>query len=344
MQLQAQEERIELMGTLTHDAWVNRGGLRESMKHYGNLDLLGNLFLWKNGEFRFHGIYNYGHLLSEQMGDLQIANNMEAPRGFKIYEFWYRHQWKNGSVVLGGQDVNNTFGATENGAFFVNSSFGMGPELTVNFPLSTFPYTGLGVALRQKINANIDLRIGVFDGYPGVDSSIPWRERSAIKAEEGSFWIGELQFDRWGSHRLGTWYQTKTPSGASLRGFYLIGDIALASQNNTHKGWGLFYQLGWVENEAPVARSYQGIGTVYRGLLTPKKDALGIAFGQVQLSDLWQQQTSRKNESVLEVSYSYAPSTYLRIQPNWQYVFNPAQQGGISNTSVLFLRVQIGAL
>ena len=339
----AQEERIELIGTLTQDAWNSLGGLRPQTGHQGTLNLVGNLFLWKNGDFRVHGLYNYGSLLSESMGDLQFANNMEAPKGFRLYELWYQHRWEKGKVILGQQEINNNFANTTNGSYFINSSFGMSPEMTINFPLSTYPLTGLGMVIRQQISSSLELGVGFFDGHPGLDNQTPWGERMALNSREGYFWISELQLNTFGTHKLGFWDYNSEGGAIRYSGYYLIGDIPLNKANAMEKGWGLFYQLGWAQKQVPIVRSYQGFGWVYRGLFTENTDGIGMAYGRAQLSQSWRQQSQQTNERVLEISYDYSPKPWIRIQPNWQMVFSPAQNVGISDASVFFIRLQVGA-
>ena len=345
----AQVQRIELTGTLTHDFAGNpSGGLRQAFGVQGNIDLIAQLNLWEKGSFQYHGLINYGDLLSSRMGDLQVANNMEAPKGYKTYALWYEHIWKKASIKIGQQEINNSFAWTENGLRFINSSFGIGPEFTVNVPLSTFPLTGLGIVWMQSLRKNVRLRLGLFDGNPGLDSRIPWTDRMVVNKEEGSFRIGELQWFQNGQHRLGAW-QHRTQSGQSrLQGYYLMGDIPLVkTTDQSHPLWGLFYQLGWVAKSAPVVSNYQGLGIVRTGLFTDTKDGMGIAFARAGLSSIWQDQLgtlSQHSESVIEMTYYYQPQKFLRIQPNWQYIFNPAQKSGSTNAMVFLLRIQIGAL
>ena len=340
----AQEERIELIGTLTQDTWKSSGGLKSQSGIQGNLDLVGNLYLWKNGDFSIRGFFNYGNLLSESMGDFQVANNMEAPEGFYLYELWYQHHWEKGKVILGQQEINNTFAYTTYGSFFVNSSFGIGPEMTVNFPLSTYPLTGLGLALRQQISPSLELGFGLFDGHPGLDSQTPWSERLALSAQEGHFWISEIQLNHFGTHKLGFWDYKAEGGSSSYSGYYLMGDIPFHKPGTEDKGWGIFYQLGRTLKQVPFIRAYQGIGCVYRGLFTDNTDGIGMAYGRAQLSRSWQQQTQQTNERVIELSYDYSPKPWIRIQPTWQMVFSPTQSSGISDASVFFVRLQLGGL
>lgn len=346
--LRSQIEKLELTGTLTNDLASNPlGGISQGVGIQGNLDLVAQLQLWKNGIFRYHGLFNYGDFLSTRMGDIQIVNNMEAPKGFKSYELWYEHQWEKVTLKIGQQEINNAFALTKNGLFFINSSFGLGPEFTINSPVSTFPFTGLGVTWTQQLKEKFTLRLGLFDGDPGLDISIPWHERLKVNSEEGSYWIGEIQWRQWGQHRMGTWHHRTQGGQRRLNGYYLMGDIPLMGSDDKDSTWALFYQLGWAEKSAPVVSNYQGLGLVRSALFTQNKDGMGVAFGRAGLSQTRKDEINDSqfvSESVLEITYYYQPNNSFRIQPNWQYVFNPAQETGVPNAMVFLLRVQIGAL
>lgn len=348
--MRSQTERLELIATLTHDfITVPRGGLINDTGNIGNLDLVSNLVLWEKGRFHFQGLFNYGDPLSQWMGDVQVANNMEAPKGYKTYELWYEQEWDKLLLRIGQQEINNRFAWTENGLLFINSSFGIGPEFTLNIPVSTFPFTGLGITFVYNIHQDLHLRMGLFDGDPGLDAAVPWKKRMVLSRSEGSFGIGELQWSRWGQHRLGVWRHSTQKGQQQLWGSYLLGDIPLhKKQSQEEDGWGLFYQLGWTPKNAPVVSHYQGIGIVYRGLFASNKDAFGVAFGRAQLSSIRKQQLSLSNtlqsEQVLEFTYAYTPKSFIQIQPNWQYVLHPASQKEIANASVFMLRVILGAL
>ena len=194
--LVAQEERLEIKAAYILDSWRPFGTTSSDFGQQGNLDLTADLLLGKLGDFRFHVLYNHGRSLSAQLGDIQIANNYQASKGFKIYELWYQKSWKKGQVKLGQLDVNNSFAYNDYGTFFIHSSFGIGPEFTLNIPLSTFPLTSLCFVAEHTINETLRLRLGVFDAYPGMDFSSSWEERLALSKDEGSF-----LFQSWNGRR-----------------------------------------------------------------------------------------------------------------------------------------------
>ena len=89
--LAAQEERLEIKAAYTLDGWQPFGATSSDFGQQGNLDLTTDLLLGKLGDFRFH-VYNHGPSLSARLGDIQIANNYEATKGFKII-IWYQKSW-----------------------------------------------------------------------------------------------------------------------------------------------------------------------------------------------------------------------------------------------------------
>ena len=98
--LAAQEERLEIKAAYI-DGWQPFGATSSDFGQQGNLDLTTDLLLGKLGDFRFHVLYNHGPSLSARLGDIQIANNYEATKGFKIYEFGIRKVEKRDTLNSG---------------------------------------------------------------------------------------------------------------------------------------------------------------------------------------------------------------------------------------------------
>ena len=112
--------------------------------------------MWEGGQFFVYLLNNHGNALSPLMGDFQVANNIEADSNSRLYEFWYQHHFKNGSLTLGQHNLNSVFAITETGGFFINSSFGIQPDLSANFPISIFPLAGLGGILSVNITPKMN--------------------------------------------------------------------------------------------------------------------------------------------------------------------------------------------
>ena len=339
--LTAQQERLEIKAAYTLDGWKPFGTTSSALGQQGNLDLTTDLLLGRLGNFRFHLLYNHGPSLSARLGDIQIANNYEATKGVEIYEFWYQKSWEKGHIKLGQLDVNNSFAFTDYGAFFIHSSFGIGPEFTLNIPLPTFPLTSLGFVGEYALNETVRLRLGLFDAYPGMDFSNEWGERLALNREEGSFFISELEWTKKGKHKFGYW---RNDSFGQLRtGFYLYGDIPLISEDKKDL-LGLFYQLGWVSQPQAIVRHYQGLGMVYNSLFAEGKDTFGLAYARANFSALGRNNVvlnDAQAEQVFEFNYTYKITSFLTLQPAWQLILHPALRSNTPSTSVFMLRFHV---
>jgi porin len=143
---------ITFSGGYTFDLAGNvAGGVDQGTAYLGNIDLNFDfdtqaLNLWKGGHFFVYLLNNHGNSLSELMGDFQVANNIEAESNTRLYELWYEHNFSFWSVLVGQHDLNSTFAKTDTGFFFVNSSFGIQPDLSTNVPTSIFPLLEDGVS------------------------------------------------------------------------------------------------------------------------------------------------------------------------------------------------------
>lgn len=344
--LYAQQERLEIIGSLTHDFYTHpSGGLETGSGVMGTINLASMLVLWDHGYFFGQSIYNYGPSLSATMGDLQVANNIEAMEGWKMYELWYQHSGESWSITVGQQDVNSHFAASDYGQHFINSSFGISPELTVNFPLSTFPATSLGGVIGIQWNSQLSFRLGVFDGHPGWDTQRPWKERLRWNTQGGTFGIAEWEFQGKSNHKLGLWQHRTSHSQSSLQGLYLVGDVPLFTSDSQSREMGMFYQLGFSGPSAPLINQYLGFGLVVKGLIPTVKDRFGIGYARAQLSNMYRQSFAGllpSAEQIIEFTYHFPLTSWIQLQPNFQYVVHPATDVGISNAVLWMLRVQIG--
>ena len=140
--LKAQTNTHSFQTSLTQDVVSNlEGGIQQGQAHMGliNIDLslqTENLDLWENGIFRVHIQNTYGQQPSSQLvGDIQVFSNIENKNCSYLYQFYYQHQWKNMSLLIGKQDLNERFFVSEPAGHFINSSFGIMPVASLNTPV-----------------------------------------------------------------------------------------------------------------------------------------------------------------------------------------------------------------
>ena len=78
-----------------------------------------------------HVLATDGHSLSALLGDVQTATNIEGDGATHLFEAWVRRQiTPTTAIKVGVIDLNADFDANETPGLFINSSHGVGPELS----------------------------------------------------------------------------------------------------------------------------------------------------------------------------------------------------------------------
>jgi len=117
----------------------HRSGLKRGTTSLGNIDLTATLdtektWLWKGGTFFVYILNNHGgNPTKSYIGDLQTVSNIETEDATRLYELWYEHlfSWYGTlSFLIGQHDMNSEFNVTEYGGLFINSSFGIQPDIS----------------------------------------------------------------------------------------------------------------------------------------------------------------------------------------------------------------------
>jgi len=349
---------ITFSGGYTFDLAGNvAGGVDQGTAYLGNIDLNFDfdtqaLNLWKGGHFFVYLLNNHGNSLSELMGDFQVANNIEAESNTRLYELWYEHNFSFWSVLVGQHDLNSTFAKTDTGFFFVNSSFGIQPDLSTNVPTSIFPLATLGIVIRWRIGENFKVLHAMYDGDPGSESENPNSLKWSLSNEEGALLINELQYEvvketeTQATYKIGFWKHTqdqivKNTLFSNSHGIYGISDHVLFRNENTKGVLSIFSQLGFSLNEHNPVKSYLGGGVLYQGISTKRsQDAIGLALAHNVFSETYRSSFTDgiQNETAFEFSYRLVTNTRWFLQPNVQYVINPGTNSNIPNALMGMVR------
>lgn len=312
---------------------------REETIYEDNLDLTATLDmekagLWPGGTVFIYGLFNHGGFPSATViGDLQGLSNIEASRNqFIVQEAWYQQEFMDGriSVLAGLYDLNSEFYVSDYGTLFLNSSPGVGPELSGNVPASIFPKAGLGVRGRIEPVDGLYLQAAGFDGDPQTRS---------ISSTEGAMVIAEGGYSHAkGSYKFGYWLHTadKTFGGQTFKndyGVYGIIDQKLLSFEDG-AAIGAFIQWGWVPQKRNNITKYFGGGLHMHGIIpTRHEDDLGIAIARAY--------THVATESTVELTYRLMVAPWLAVQPSFQWIINPGGDNAVSTIKVGLLRFEV---
>jgi porin len=299
--------------------------------------------------FRFDG-----QPLSARMGDIQTADNLEALPMTRLFEAWVARQWgsENRSIALrmGLIDLNSQFDSVDPASLFINSSHGIGPDLSRsgrNGP-SIYPVTALGSTITAVPNDKWTIRLGVFDGAPGD----PTRPRAFLAERlgkhDGLLTILQTDYQLAKDTRIeaGAWrYSATVPAVdegfAHDQGAYASIETPVALLSRT-SGW---VRIGFADSRAQTVAGYIGLGAAQTGTFAGHPDdRLGIAIAHAIIgSPAVRTLGISSAETSVEVSYQVKQSDRFAIQPDVQYIFQPAGIAHAPNSLGVGLRLVMTA-
>lgn len=361
---------IDLIVVYTSDVWHNaRGGLSRGWRYLDNLDVTLTIDAeralgWRGATLFFYGLYNNGAALTgDLIGDAQgVANIETGVRAARLYEAWVEQRFGRASIKFGLYDLNSEFDEHVTGSPFLNSTHGLGPDLSqsgFNGP-SVFPVTSLALRADYQIDERLRVRAAVLDAVPG-DPARPRRTAIRLGGGEGALLIGEAQYlTRDTRAILGYWRYTAdfaavgpAPPPGTRRGndgLYMMVEQRL-TRNGTEGERGLagWLRLGLADDRFnPIEWSLSG-GLVHAGPIAARpEDQIGIAFGLAGFGAPYRRAMaaagapSTSSELNIEVSYRAVLTSWLSIQPDLQYIVNPGGDRSLRDALVVGLRTQIG--
>lgn len=348
------------------------GGLETGKKYMANIDLTLTVDTekagwWGGGTFFVYSLNNHGGDFSgELVGDLQTVSNIEAGDHWRLYEIWYEQNLFDGafSILLGQHDLNSEFDVTEYGGLFLDSSFGIEPDISANVPVSIFPVATPAVRVKLLPNEAFYIQAAVYDGDPGDQDLNNNGLEFRLTSDEGFMSIYEMgysiaQNSLPGTYKLGGWYHTKKFDDVSATdaagdpvqrsgnyGIYFLADqMVWSEQDGSNQGLGLFVQIGGAPDDRNTVDFYIGGGLNYHGLCPNRdEDDFGIAVAHASISDKMVDAgagTLESAETTLEITYLANITPWFSVQPDFQYIINPSADPALKNATVAGLRFGI---
>jgi porin len=287
--------------------------------------------MWQGGTFFLYGLRNHGGDPSgDVIGDLQTASNIEAPNKVLVQEAWYQQEFSGASVLFGLHDLNSEFYVSDYSGLFLNSSPGIGAEVSGNVPVSLFPKAGLALRLHVDPTDNWYVQTAVYDGDPST---------RAVKSSEGKMYILETGVDSGsGVYKVGYWNHTadityNSNNFSNDYGYYGIIDQKLLALEGD-RGIGGFIRWGTVPAGRNEITGHVDLGLNMHGLIPGRNDdEMGIAYIRAD--------THVDSEVVYELTYRAVIVPWLAIQPSYQMINNPGGDSANPDINVGLLRFEI---
>lgn len=361
---ESEKEALTFEASFLGDVVSNfKGGIKEGQTGIGLIHLTANLNtdfakLWKGGNFFIHAHHVVGGHPSERLiGDVQVASNIDGFTNRFVYELWYSQNIRNVTLFAGLHNLNDVFHVSENASVYLNSSFGISPSLSLNNAISIYPVTTLGGVVRWDVD-----KLSIVGGLYNFGHAFAAENQFSLKNHvfrDGFFSLFEAQYriksgeDTKAEFKLGTAYKqcannhdhnTEECPERNQYSVYFLTDYTFF-KSATGKSLAAFVQTGYSPRKYSYSPFYFGTGLNFKGfLLNNKSDELAIAFATARINQ-YNEDVSMyehfKSESLIELTYKIPVYKRISIQPDLQYIINPAGIEGSRNAFVGLLRTEI---
>lgn len=336
------------------------GGLRRGSTYGDLLDLgltfdLDRIFGWSGVLLYLNGLRIHGGQPGDLTGDAQGVSSIAAPAAWQIEEFWLQKNFSDerSSMLLGLYDLNTEFYRLHSAALFLNSSFGIGPELAqsgIAGP-SIFPATSASLRVTYKPRPSMVMRLALVDAVP---HTAPDRASADGLIGNGALLVAETallsrpagssapasprkRLGRFSAlppyeHKLalGVWHYTSAfddlrdidSSGQPLRhrgstGAYLIADATLSRHpDEPRRTTTAFVQLGVGDARVNRFGSYYGIGIVRTGLFRSRPaDQTGVALAAARNGNHYVDRQRLDGEPVGRTEVAIELTHLMQVRP-----------------------------
>lgn len=352
------------------------GGNEKGSFYLDNIDVkfeldAEKLIGWNGAVFNIYFLGNNGGGIGDASGAAQGISNIEAFNTWKLYELWYDQSLFDNalSVRVGLYDLNSEFDTRETSSLFINPSHGIGVDIAqsgYNGP-SIFPNTSLALRIKVQPSESFYFQTALFDGIPG-DPENPNGTKIKFNNDDGLLSISELgitesadQFaEGYSKYAVGAWfYSTKfekfssvispDPTGYNY-GIYAYAEKFLYGESeDLSQGLSAFVRAGYANPTLNPFDSYFGAGFTYTGLFNGRDtDVLGLAIAAGHHSNYFRNLLFAEEEIEVqpfeinfELTYNIQLNNWISIQPNFQYVINPANSFISGNALIAGIRATV---
>lgn len=323
------------------------GGLRQGSAYLGLLNFKFSLTrentgLWKGSEIFLNAANSHGGTPTQTfIGDYQGISNIEAGTHSYIQELWLKQSVDDFSITLGVQDMNASFLVSENGSSFINSSFGVPSAISHFSPVPIFPLTTLGATFELQVNPQWKVLTAIYDGNIQDFESNPHNLNWKISRDDGVLSVSEVQFQHPETSELSGVYKAGFIYHSRLRdhdenqelvtlfnkryAFYCNTDNEISRIKSSTIN--LFTQFSSSHGAGIENNLYVGCGVLCKKLFADN-DELGIAYAGSYFHN------SEISEKAIEVTYKRYITENIFIQPDIQYISNPAGEFSSTNSAL----------
>ena len=278
---------------------------------------------WTNGNFHFDIISVFKTRKERIADDLMTFSNIEEDNlPVNPFVMGYTHQWEKFELFGGVRNVNNDYFITPYTSLFTNSSAGIFPTLSLNYPLANYPLSAMCVHLEYLPTEQIHLKSSLYNGIAHDPRQNVFRTFTVNPQNDGFFSITEFNVSQ---NKLGT-------------GRYALG--LTTRSNGVYAAWTEIEQTLYSTGEKEIGcivhigiaspkhcRYYYAVGSHFANLLT-KHDRLGIYLNTTEVSGI--------RERTMEITWRFQIINSVAIQPTYHNLRTGNKTTNIGIVRLLF--------
>jgi porin len=286
-----------------------------------------------------------------------------APTTTRLFQAWLQQSLFDDrlAILAGLYPIDSEFFTVDSAGVFLGPQYGTPADLALTRGPSIFNNSAFGLRAKWSIAKTVYLMGAVLDGIPN-DPARPKSTAIRFAKGDGSFSIGELawlpeadneKFQGHAKAAIGLWgYSTKVADQLDnelryQRGGYVLGERTLLRLGGDEARFlSGFARYTWGDGDSTAVKNSLNLGLHLKGPLASRPDDIaGLAWTRAGMSQKWRDvQTipadTKSSEEALEITWRFAVTPYLAIQPNYQYIRNPGG-GSAPNAKLIGVRLDL---
>lgn len=293
---------------------------------------------WKNGYINTEFISVFKTSAKRIAPDLQMFSNIEEtnlPVG--VFVLGYTQVMHTTSLFGGLRNVNRDYFTSRYTSLFTNSSCGIYPTLSLNYPLANYPLSAMSIHLEHCISNTLCLKSSLYNGKAYAIHEKAAAIFTVKPATNGMFSITDLNYTsnktNYANYNLGVavhsrYINTMEDGSKETKkvNYTLWANAEQTIFKHGNKASGIFVQASYAPPGRNNCHWYYAAGCVLSGYLSTKgTNSLGLVVNHAVLSGI--------TETAVELTCHYPLSNAFSLQPAIHYI-----QTGKEKTLAAMLR------
>lgn len=289
--------------------------------------------LWRGGflDIEFISIYRTSN--RRIADDWQVFSNIdEQNRPLGIFTLGYTQQFEKINLFFGIRNVNRDYFTTPYTSLFTNSSCGIYPTISANYPVANYPLSAMCLHGEYDINANWSVKSSLYNGTAYESLKKTFTINPKYDGIANMTQIGYTKTSKYyGTYNLGYFihsgmpvcnengksqFNGKTVSQKKTKVDYsLWANAEQCIYTRNEREIGVLAQLSFALPDKEKCSQYYGAGLLFNGWTTrSKKDQSGIFINRAKFG--------HNVEVALELTWKYQIINNLEIQPALHLIEN----------------------